>query len=180
MVRVALGVLLLANLVAAAFAFHLIGASPDALNQQVSAALTEEQTSQAKLNRSRLLTSNIDKGKDEGDKFLASYMTSRRYTYSTIIGELNDSSKSSGMKMLDATIAPLDPIEGSDDMDMMTISVNFDGGYNDLVKLVNLLDRSKRFLILESLAVTPRPKGDSLSVNVRLNAFVKDDKAATL
>ena len=43
-------------------------------------------------------------------------------------------------------------------------------------KLINLLDRSKRFLIIESLTATPRPKGDSLAVNIRLNTFVKDDK----
>lgn len=180
LVRIALGVLLLANLVMAAFAFHLVGDSPETLSQQVASALTEKQTAQARLNRSRVLTANIGKGKEEGDKFLANYMTARRYTYSTIIGELNESSKTSGMKMLDATIAPLDPIEGSEDMDMMTISVNFEGDYNQLVKLVNLLDRSPRFLILESLTVTPRPKGDVLVVSVRLNTFVKDDKEAAL
>jgi Tfp pilus assembly protein PilO len=179
MVRAALGVLLAANLVAAAFAFHLIGESPETLSQQVAGALTEKQTAQAKLNRSRVLTGKIGKGKEEGEKFLSSYMTSRRYTFSTIIGEMNDASKASGMKMLDANIAPLDPIEGSEDLDMMTISVNFEGGYAELVKFVNLLDRSKRFLIIESLTVTPRPKGDVLTVNVRLNTFVKDDKDGT-
>jgi hypothetical protein len=178
MVRAALGILLIANLVAAAFAFHLIGASPESLSQQVAVALTDAQTANAKLNRSRVLTGKIGIGKDDGEKFLSSYMTSRRYTFSTIIGEMNDASKAAGMKMLDATTA-LEPIEGSEDLDMMTISVSFEGGYNELVKLVNQLDRSKRFLILESLTVTPRPKGDVLAVNVRLNTFVKEDKDGT-
>ncbi len=178
-VRLALGVLLLANLVAAAFAFHLIGDSPDALNQQLAGALADRQTSQSRLNRSRALAGNVEKGKGEGERFLSTYMTTRRYTFSTIIGEINETSKASGMKMQDATIAPLDPIEGSEDLDMMTISVNFEGGYNELVKFVNLLDRSKRFLIIESLTVTPRPKGDVLAVNVRLNTFVKDDRDGT-
>ena len=180
LVRAALGILLTANLIAAAFAFHLIGDSPEALSRQVATALSTKQLAQAKLNRSRTLTGNVDRGKNEGERFLASYMTPRRYTFSTIIGEMNDASKTSGMKMLDATIAPLDPIEGSEDLDMMTISVNFEGGYNELVKFVNLLDRSKRFLILESLTVTPRPKGEVLAVNVRLNTFVKDDREGAL
>jgi len=179
LVRAALGILLVANLIAAAFAFHLIGDSPEALNQQLASALAERQTAQARLNRSRVLTGNIDKGKGEGERFLSTYMSSRRYTSSIIIGELNEISKASGMKMQDGTIAPLDPIEGSEDLDMMTISVNFEGGYSELVKFVNLLDRSKRFLIIESLTVTPRPKGDVLAVNVRLNTFVKDDKDGT-
>jgi Tfp pilus assembly protein PilO len=176
LVRVALGVLLLANLIAAAIAFHFVGDSPETLNQQLAGALAEKQTAQAHLNRSRALTGNIEKGKGEGERFLSTYMTTRRYTFSTIIGELNETSKASGMKMQDATIAPLDPIEGSEDLDMMTLSVNFEGGYAELVKFVNLLDRSRRFLIIESLTVTPRPKGEVLVVNVRLNTFVKEDK----
>lgn len=179
MVRAALGLLLAGNLIAASFAFHLIGASPEALNQQLAGALAQKQTAQARLTRSRVLTGNIGKGKAEGERFLSTYMTSRRYTSSIIIGELNEIARSAGMKMLDGTIAPLEPIEGTEDLDMMTISVNFEGGSNELVKLVNQLDRSKRFLIVESLTVAPRPKGDVLAVNVRLNTFVKDDKDGT-
>jgi hypothetical protein len=176
MVRAALGVLLAANLVVAAIAFHVVGDSPEALNQQVAGALAEKQAAQARLNRSRLLAGKIDKGREEGERFLSSYMTSRRYAFSTIIGELNEISKTAGMKMLDQAIAPLDPIEGSEDLDMMTISVNFEGGHNELVKFVNLLDRSKRFLIIESMTVAPRPQGDVLVVNLRFNNFVKDDR----
>ena len=176
LVRAALGLLLAANLVAAAFAFHLIGDSPEALNQQLAGTLAEKQRAQAALNRGRALRGSIDKGKGEGERFLTTYMSSRRYTSSIIIGELNEIAKSAGMKMLDGTIAPLEAIEGSEDLDMMTISVNFEGGSNELVKLANLLDRSKRFLIVESLTVAPRPKGDVLAVNVRLNTFVKEDK----
>jgi hypothetical protein len=176
LVRIALGLLLLANLVAAAFAFHIIGDSPEALNQQLVGALADRQTAQARLNGRRALTGSVEKGKGEGERFLSTYMTSRRYTSSIIIGELTEISKSAGMTMLDGTIAPFEPIEGTEDLDMMTISVNFEGGYAQLVKLINLLDRSQRFLIIESLTVTPRPKAEVLVVNVRLNTFVKDDK----
>jgi hypothetical protein len=79
------------------------------------------------------------------------------------------------MNMKEATIAPLDAIEGSDDLDMMTISVNFEGGYGQLIKFVNLLDRSPRLLIMESLQAAPQPKGDVLTVNVKVNTFVRED-----
>ena len=67
--------------------------------------------------------------------------------------------------MQEETIAPLDPIEGSDDLSMMTISINFEGSFAQLVKFVNLLDRSPRFLIIESMQVSPQPKGDVLNAN---------------
>jgi hypothetical protein len=178
LVRAGLGLLLAANLIAAAFAFHLIGASPQALDQQLTVARTQLQAAQSRLKRSRLLASNIQKGKTEGDRFLATNFTDRRYTYSTIISEVNEQSKVAGMKMKEATFASLDPIEGTDDLDMLTFSINFEGGYTQLVKLVNLLDRSPRFLIIEGLQVAPEAKSDSLTVGIKLNAFVKDKPGA--
>jgi type IV pilus assembly protein PilO len=178
-VRAGLGLLLIANLVAAMFAFHLFGASPEALNQQLASARVQLQASQMRLNRSRVLTANIDKGRTESETFLATYLTSRRHTYSTIIGDITDMAKTAGMKMQETTIAALDPIEGSDDLDMMTISVNFEGSPAQLVKLVNLIDRSPRFLIIESMQAAPQPKGD-VNVNLKLNVFVREDTGGPL
>lgn len=174
-VQIALGLLLIANLVAAAFVFHVFDASPEALNRQLTLALNDRQADEVKLSRSRTLTASVDTGKSEGEKFLASYMTSRRHTYSTIIGELTDMAKAAGMEKPGATIG-LDAIQGSDDLDMMSISVNLEGNYAQLVKFVNLLDRSPRFLIIETLTATPRAKSDILTVNVKLDTFVKEDK----
>src|ERR1700749_4316537 len=137
LVRVGLGILLLANLIAAAFAFHLVGPSPQVLAQQLAASRAQLQAAQLRLKRSRLLAANIQKGKTEGDRFLATNFPDRRYTYSTIISELNEQSKVAGMKMKEATFASLDPIEGTDDLDMLTFSINFEGNYTQLVKLVN-------------------------------------------
>jgi len=175
-VRIGLGILLLANLIAAGFAFHIFNESPEAVNSELVSAVASRAQEQARLLRSRLLTANIDKGKTEGERFLASYMTTRRVTYSTIIGELTDTAKQAGMEKPGASISPLDPIQGTEDLDVMTISLNLEGTYPQLMKFVNLLDRSPRFLLIETLSVTPRAKSDVLSVNVKLNTFVKDDK----
>ncbi len=173
LVRVALGVLVAANLVAAALAYHVFDASPEALNQQLRAAIAQRQALQTQLTRTRTLASSVDRGKAEGDKFLSTYMTSRRHTYSTIIGELNETAKSAGMKA-GATIS-LEPVQGSEDLDMMSVTLNLEGNYAQLMKFVNLLDRSPKFLIIETLTVTPRAKSDVLSVGVKLDTFVKDD-----
>jgi hypothetical protein len=175
LVRLALGFLLAANLFALAIVLHVFDSSPEALNQQMAVALSQRQTEQAKLNRSRTLASSVDRGKTEGQGFLAGYMTSRRHTYSTIIGELTDIAKAAGMQKEGATIG-LDAIEGSDDLDMMSISLNLEGDYAQLMKFVNLLDRSRRFLIIETLTATPRSKSDTLVVNVKLDTFVQEDK----
>ena len=173
LVRVALGFLVAANLVAAALAYHLFDASPEALKQQLASAIAQRQALQVQLTRTRTLAHSVDSGRQEGDRFLSTYMTSRRHTYSTIIGELTQTAQSAGMKA-GATIS-LEPIQGSDDLDMMTVTLTLEGNYAQLMKFVNLLDRSPRFLIIETLTVTPRAKSDILSVGVKLDTFVKDD-----
>ena len=49
-----------------------------------------------------------------------------------------------------------------------------EGNFAQLMKFVNLLDRSQRFLIIESMTVAPQAKGDLLSVNLKLNTFVRE------
>jgi hypothetical protein len=175
LVRLCLGLLLAANLIAAGFAFHVFDASPEALQQRLAGALSQRQADQARLLKRRALTANIDRGKTDGERFLDTYMTGRRTTYSTVVTELNDTSKAAGMEKFSANIS-LNAIPGSDDLDMMSITLNVEGKYGQLVKFINLIDRSQRFLIIESLTVTPRAKSDVLTVNIKLDTFVKDDK----
>jgi Tfp pilus assembly protein PilO len=175
LVRIGLGVLLAANLVAAVFAFHVIGASPEAIGNELAASRLQLLAAQTRLNRGKSLAGRIDKGRDETVTFLSNYLTTRRHTYSTIISEITQTAKTAGMTMKEATIAPLDAIEGSEDLDMMSITVNFEGNYGQLIKFVNLLDRSPRFLIIESLQVAPQPKGDILTVSLKLNTFIREE-----
>jgi Tfp pilus assembly protein PilO len=58
---------------------------------------------------------------------------------------------------------------------MLIVTANYEGSYADLVQFVNALDRSGRLLIVESLTATPQQSGGTLSVAMRLNAFVQDD-----
>ncbi len=180
LVRLALGVLLLANLVVAVFAFHLIGDTPMDLDARLVSVQASLRAANLRLNRSRNLTANMDRSKDEGEKFLASYMTSRRHTYSTILDEFNKLAATAGMKIGDENFALPDPIEGSEDLDMLTVTAHFEGGYAQLMKFVNLVDRSPKFLVIEVLQVAPQAKGDVLDVTIKLDTFVKDDKEGVL
>lgn len=180
LVRAGLGMLVFANLVAAAFAFHLIGASPETLREQLTSARAQLLADQTKLKKTRALTANVDKGKSESENFLATYFTPRRYTYSTIVSEISQAAKTAGMNMKDATLNSLDPIKGSDDLEMLTISVNFEGGYPQLIKLVNQIDRSPRFIIIESLQIAAPPKGEIYTVQFKLDSFVRDTPGGPL
>jgi hypothetical protein len=175
-VRAGLGVLLVANLIAAVLAFHLIGDSPADLDAQLTAAQTSFRGAQQHLNKSNTLLHNMELGRAQGGKFLASYMTSRKHTFSALDSELNKLAETAGMKVGDQNYSILDPIEGAEDLETLTITANFEGNYAQLVKLVNLFDRSPRFLLIDSLQVAPQPKGDVLNATFKMNAFVQDNK----
>jgi hypothetical protein len=172
-IRILLGLLLAANLVAAGFAFHLFDDSPEQLARQVLSTRQQILAQLKKLNTTRLLAAKVDKGRDDGSKFISTYMTSRRATYSTIIGEIDEMANVAAMKDKDGVIA-IDAVQGTDSIDMMTITRSFEGDYKNLLIFINEIDRSKRFLIVESLTVSPQQNG-KLQATLKLITFVKED-----
>jgi Tfp pilus assembly protein PilO len=174
LVRAVLGVLLAANLVVAAFAFHLVGDSPSGLDTQLATLRTAFRSAQQHLNKSRSLVRNMDVGRDQGNKFEVSYMTSRRQTFGPLDAEINHLAQTAGMKVGTINYSVLDPIEGSGDLYMLTVTAGFEGGYPQLMKFVNAIDRSPRFLVIDSLQVAPQPKGDVLDAVFHINTFVRD------
>ena len=174
-VRAALGVLLAANLVAAVFAFHPFGGSPEDLSRELRDKQRDLAQQLQRLERTRSLVSKVEQAKVEGDKFLDEYTMKRRTAFSTLIGEIDKMAVDSGMKPKESSWV-LDPVPGSETFGQLTISSNYEGSYASLTKFVNMLDRSPRFLIIESMQATPQPSG-VLGVNVKLDTFVREAPA---
>jgi type IV pilus assembly protein PilO len=172
-VRVVLGILLAANLVAAGFAFHLFDDSPEQFARQVQSTRQQILAAVVKLNHTRQIAGKVEKGREEGSRFIDTYMTSRRVTYSTILSELNETAAQAQMVPKDSVIG-IEAIQGTDSLDMLTVTASFQGQYPNLVKFINALDKSKRFLIIETLTATPQQNG-MLQVTLKLNTFIKDD-----
>jgi Tfp pilus assembly protein PilO len=171
--RAVIGVLLVANLAAAVFAFKPFGGSAEDLRREQEALRSQLAQAQARLATNKRLVEKVQTAREQGDQFLGKYVTDRRTTFSIIVDELNRMAKDAGIKPRDATLT-LDPVEGSDTLSMMTISAGYEGNYASLTKFVNLLDKSQRFLIIESMVAAPQQGGQSLVVSLRLDTFVKD------
>ena len=120
------------------------------------------------------LVKTVEKARVEGDQFMDKYLLNRRTAYSTIVGELERAASHVSLKSKESQYS-VDPIEGSDALGMMTVSANYEGAYLNLTKFINELDRSQRFMIIESLQASPQPVGTTVNVNFKLNAFVRDE-----
>ncbi len=178
LVRALLGVLLAANLGAAVMASKPFGGSADDLRRErgeLQARLAQLQTHLA---QTRKLASKVQSARAEGDNFLDRYVTDRRTMSSTIFEEMDRTAQQAGIKPRDRNVE-LSPIEGSDTLEMMSITAGYEGPYESLEKFVNLLDRSPRFLIIESLVAAPQQGGQMLNVTLKLDTFVKEHPGAT-
>ena len=178
MVRVVLGLFLVANLVAAVLAFKPFGGSADDLRRHRAELQTQLSQMQAQLGETKRLASKVEMARTEGDQFLGRYVTDRRTTFSTIFEELDRAAQQSGIKPRDRNVE-LSPIEGSDILEMMSITAGYEGSAESLEKFVNLLDRSPRFLIIESLSASPQQGGQMITVSLKLDTFVKEAPGAT-
>ncbi len=174
MVRVVLGVLVLANVVAAGLVLFPPGGSAEDLERQRVVLEAQLRAKQSVLETTRQHAAAVDKGRSEGDNFLGQYFLANRTSSSTLLAELQQAASQTKLKARDTTFS-IQPIEGSDTLSVTSIVAAYEGTYPDLMHFVHELDRSQRFLMIESLSATPQQTGDILTVSLKVNAFVRED-----
>jgi Tfp pilus assembly protein PilO len=177
LVRIVLGVLVAANLAAAALVLFPPGGSAEDLQRQMASLQSQISSNQALLERTRQHLAAVEKGRNEGDRFLSGYFLGSRTAYLTLLGELNEAAGRSKIKPRESSFS-VEPIEGSDSLNMLTITYNLDGAYRDVLSFVHEMDRSPRLLIIESLSAAPQQGSNMLSVSMKIDTFVRDDASA--
>ncbi len=175
-VRLVLGVLVVANLLAAWATVKPVGGSAEELDAQVAILRQQIQQKSVQLKRTRAIYAKMEQARNAGDSFMTHYFMSRKTASSTILSELATAAKESGMKPKGDAFT-FEPVEGSDSLSFMTIAANYEGTYGDLLQFVNKLDKSDRFLILENLAAAPQQGSGLLNTTIKLDTFVREDVA---
>jgi Tfp pilus assembly protein PilO len=175
LLRISVVLLLAANLITAAFAFHWFGNPALDTEEQVRSTQRQLAQAQARLMQSRTMAGKVEQARAAGDQFLSTYMTDRRDTYSTVLAEMNRIAGEAHLKSKEKALPPLQPIEGSDNLSVMTLTANYEGTYADLLRFLNLLDKSRRFIIIESLQASPVQGGNTLNISIQVNTFVRGD-----
>jgi Tfp pilus assembly protein PilO len=173
--RALLGTLTLFTLIATYFVFFPLGGSPEELDRQLTSLRAQIRERRVALDHAKTIAAKVDKGRDQGDVFMEQYFLQSRNAYSTIVSDLVDAAKRAQIKAKDHSYQT-EPIEGSEDLTMMSIVGSYEGTYSDLLHFVNEIDRSKRLIILESLTAQPQQgTGGLLNIAIRFDAFVKEE-----
>ena len=168
---------LLAALAALELGFWFFAVRPLSNRETEQQALTAamEQQAGAKreaVERLRDAKMKIDVATESGDELLARLTFAHQTTFSELLTEIGAAAQEAGVEVRETNYES-DTIEGNDRYGMVTISANFRGSYENLVKLLHRLDRSEKFLIIERLGAAPRDEGD-LAISMRIDAFVRE------
>jgi Tfp pilus assembly protein PilO len=172
--RVFVGVLLAGNLAAAVAVLRPIGGSPEVLRQRLARLQAEVRQKEQMLSRLRTLEATVEKARSETDRFLEDYFLDRRTAYSTIVEELTSLAQEAGVRPKGDSYVT-EPVEGSE---TLVITAHYEGTYADLVHFVNRIDRSPRFLTIDSLQAAPQQATGTLNISLKLNAFVRKGETA--
>jgi Tfp pilus assembly protein PilO len=174
--RAGLAVLLLANAAAFALVLKPWASSASELEQQEAALRRQMAQKQASIRRLQGLVSKVEAARGDGDRFMDQYLMSERTVSSTLLADLVEMSRKAGIHQREASFS-FEPIEGSQELQKATVTATYEGAYADLIRFLNLLDRSPRFLIVESLGAAPQQSGTALGVTLKLDAFVREGGA---
>ncbi len=170
----ALALLVVCNLVAAYFWLYPPGGSPKDLEQQITDLRAQVLQRNLLLRQTRAHAGTIERGRGEGTQFLDAYFMNARVASSTIVDELSQAAAQTKITPKEHSFQ-VEDVEGSDTLKMMSINGNYEGTYTNLIDFINRIDRSKRLLIIESLGATPQQGKGKLNVNIKMNAFVRDE-----
>jgi type IV pilus assembly protein PilO len=172
--RVVVGVLLAANLVAAGLLLFPPGGSAEDLEKELASLQAQAATKKALLEKTRQNVAAVELGRAEGDQFLSQYFLGRRAAPETLLAGLGKAAEGSKIKGKE-TSWTIEPIDGSDTLSMLSIVASYEGEYGDLLHFVHEIDQAPSLLIIESLSAAPQAGSKILSIALKLDTFVRED-----
>ncbi len=173
--RVALVALAALNLLAIYFYVAPPGGSRRELTGQDESIRRDTQVRRAAAERLKLVSEKVQLGGEQTSHFSDQYFLPNRTAFAVLLGELLRMSTAAGLKEGQRSYSH-EPIENTDDLDLLTINATYTGDYSSLMKFVNQIDRSDQLLILDTLSATPLQQGAGiLNVQMRFLAVVKED-----
>jgi hypothetical protein len=176
--RAVIGAFLVANVAAAIVAFKPFGGGAEDLERQEAALQQQLATLRRRDDTSKQLIEKMQNARKEKDLFLAKFVTNESVGASTLLGEVDRIATEAGVRQLPVSWN-YQPIEGSDTFQMVTMLEGFEGTYANIAKFINLLDKSPKFLIIESLDTSaPQQNGALLNVRLKIDTFINGTESA--
>lgn len=167
---------LLAALNGVALFFYLAppGGSRAELNEQSLAVHNEIEAARARTVRLSNVAAKVTVGNSQSSEFETKYFLPKRVAYGAVLAEIQRMAKSAGLAERDAVYTE-EPIEGTDDLDLLNCTANYEGSYNNLLKFLYEVDRSPMLLMLENLQAAPQQHAGQINTSIRFQAVIQEE-----
>ena len=171
--RWAAGFLALLNAVALYFYLSPPGGNRQDLELESVQVKTQIRAAQMQAAKSRELAASVQTASEQATAFSSKYFLPARTADATVYEEIYRMGTASGLQERDATFAK-EPIEGSEDLTLLSITANFEGNNASLMKFLNEADRSPMLLVLEMMQAAPQQRNNQINATIRFQAIVRE------
>ena len=139
-------------------------------SQQLKNSIATARGQAARLKR---ISANVELGGRQSIDFESRYIFPRRGAYESIIEEIQRMAQASNLVERDGAWSE-EPIEGTEDLSVLTNQVNFEGSYPSLMRFLYQVDHSPKLLMLDTLTATPQKAGQ-ITAQVRFQAVTREE-----
>ena len=165
--KIAIAVMVAADVVAAAVLFSPLVGSADSRRQQMNELTAELHTKTRSVEPLRGMDKKIVLAKDEISHFYKDRFAARD---SDIADQLGKLAQANGVRILQAKYKEGDPETAG--IVPVEIAGNFSGDYVQLARFINALERSKLFYMVDSVSLAGKEKGP-VKLEVKLHSYLR-------
>jgi len=127
--------------------------------------------------RLKTISEKVQTGGEQAVDFESRFIFPKRLAYESIISEIQRMAQAANLKERDGQWTE-EAIEGTADLSLLTNTVNFEGPYTSLMRFLYEVDRSPKFLMLDTLTATPQKPGEVLA-QARFQAVIREEPSGT-
>jgi Tfp pilus assembly protein PilO len=171
--RMTLGVLALLNAVALFLYFAPPGGSRRELTMESQSLKASIAAARGRSVRLKTISEKVQMGGEQALDFESRFIFPKRLAYESIISEIQRMAQAANLAERDGQWTE-EPIEGTADLSLLTNTVNFAGPYTSLMRFLHEVDRSPKFLMLDTLTATPQKPGEVLA-QARFQAVIREE-----
>lgn len=153
------------------------GGSRKELAEEQLAVRKQLASARARTQRLRTVAAKVQVSSAQSSGFEAKYFLPKRAAYQTVLGEIQDMAKISGLQERDS-IYMEEPIEGASDVSLLNITASYEGSYQSLMRFLFEIDHCPMLLMLENLQAAPQQKGGQINTSIRFQAIIQEDANA--
>jgi Tfp pilus assembly protein PilO len=170
-IRVALGVLVALDLILIVLAWRASSTTPESQHAREAGLQAEDRLLAADVRRAEVIRTHLAQVGKQSDDFYNKELPAGRTGYAVIVEDLGDIAGKAGLR---TSVVGYRQKEIKDrGVTEVQVTAAVEGDYNGLIKLINGLERSPNFYVLENLALSAGSSGNDLKLSLSLRTYFR-------